>query len=72
MKKHTLKLLKELDFKLILTIVLIFTFGIVILSSATHVNKTGNYKHIIKQLLAFSMGILWVSDLGNIQEGVIR
>ncbi|MGL4797361.1 MAG: FtsW/RodA/SpoVE family cell cycle protein [Paraclostridium sp.] len=60
MKKHTLKLLKELDFKLILTIVLIFTFGIVILSSATHVNKTGNYKHIIKQLLAFSIGILLV------------
>ena len=55
--KNTLKLLKQLDWKLIATLLIIFTFGIVILSSATHVNQTGNYSRLIKQSLAFVLGI---------------
>lgn len=36
---------------------MIFTFGIIILSSATHVNQTGNYSRLIKQSIAFVLGI---------------
>lgn len=55
--KNSLKLLKQLDWKLIATLIVIFTFGIVILSSATHVNQTGDYWRIIKQSIAFVSGI---------------
>lgn len=55
--KKSLKLLKQLDWKLIVTLIVIFTFGIVILSSATHVNQTGNYSRLIKQSIAFLLGI---------------
>ena len=36
---------------------MIFVYGIVILSSATHVNQTGNYSRMIKQTIAFVLGI---------------
>ena len=52
-----MKLLKQLDWRLIITLFMIFTFGIVILSSATHVNQTGNYSRLIKQSIAFALGI---------------
>lgn len=55
--KNKLKLLKQLDWKLIVTLLIIFTYGIVILSSATHVNQTGDYSRLIKQTLAFVLGI---------------
>ena len=55
--KNSLKLLKQLDWKLIATLIVIFTFGIVILSSATHVNQTGDYSRLIKQSIAFVLGI---------------
>lgn len=55
--KNSLKLLKQLDWKLIVTLLVIFTFGIVILSSATHVNQTGNYSRLIKQTVAFVLGL---------------
>lgn len=35
----------------------IFTFGIVILSSATHANQTGDYSRLIKQSIAFILGL---------------
>ena len=50
-------LLKQLDWRLIITLFMIFAFGIVILSSATHVNQTGNYSRLIKQSIAFALGI---------------
>ena len=52
-----MKLLKQLDWRLIITLFMIFAFGIVILSSATHVNQTGNYSRLIKQSIAFALGI---------------
>ena len=55
--KNTLKLIKELDWKLIITVLAIFCFGIVVLSSATHANETGNYSQLYKQGLAFILGI---------------
>lgn len=55
--KNTIKLIKELDWKLIFTVLLIFGFGILILSSATHANDTGNYIQLYKQGLAFLLGI---------------
>lgn len=55
--KNSLKLLKQLDWKLIATLLVIFTFGIVILSSATHANQTGNYSRLIKQTVAFVLGL---------------
>lgn len=46
-----------MDWKLITTLLAIFIFGIVILSSATHVNQTGNYFRLIKQSVAFLLGL---------------
>lgn len=58
--KNKFKLLKQLDWKLIVTLLIIFTFGIVILSSATHVNQTGNYSRLIKQTIAFVLGLVMI------------
>lgn len=55
--KSTLKLVKQLDWKLIAIVLSIFAFGILILSSATHVNETGNYKQIYVQTMAFGLGV---------------
>lgn len=60
MSKKSIRLIKQLDFKLILNILLIFAFGIVILTTATHANQTGNYKEITKQLIAFGIGIVLI------------
>lgn len=60
MKKDKLKLLKQLDLKLILCIISIFLFGLLILTSASHVNNTGNYNKIIKQLIAFSLAVFLI------------
>ena len=58
--KNTLKLIKELDWKLIITVLAIFCFGIVVLSSATHVNETGDYSQLYKQGLAFILGMIMI------------
>ncbi|MGL5346082.1 MAG: rod shape-determining protein RodA [Peptostreptococcaceae bacterium] len=55
--KSTLKLIKQLDWKLITIVLSIFAFGLLILSSATHANETGIYKQIYVQMLAFGLGI---------------
>ena len=55
--KSTIKLIKELDWKLIITVLAIFIFGLVILSSATHANRTGYYKQLYVQGLAFGLGM---------------
>lgn len=55
--KKNIKLIKQLDWKLIITLFIIFGFGIVILSSATHANQTGDYSRLIKQSVAFVSGI---------------
>lgn len=60
MKKNSIKLLKEIDWKLILIIVCIFMFGLMMLTTATHANETGNYKDIIKQLIAFILGLTFI------------
>lgn len=54
------KIIKELDLKLILSILSIFIFGIIILSSATHARDTGNYNKIIKQIIAFSLAVILI------------
>lgn len=54
--KQTLKLVKQLDWKLIMIVLVIFAFGLVILSSATHANSTGRFIQIYKQVLAFVLG----------------
>lgn len=58
--KNALKLIKQLDWKLIVTLLAIFIYGLVILSSATHANQTGNYARIIKQSIAFILGIVMI------------
>ncbi|MGL5755163.1 MAG: rod shape-determining protein RodA [Paraclostridium sp.] len=55
--KSKLKLIKELDWKLIAIVTCIFAFGLVILSSATHATTTGNYFQITKQGIAFMVGM---------------
>ena len=58
--KNTLKLIKKIDWKLILIVLAIFAYGLVILSSATHANQTGQYKRLIVQTLAFGIGTVIV------------
>lgn len=60
MKTKKYKIIKELDIKLILSILSIFIFGIIILSSATHAIDTGNYSKIIKQIIAFSLAVILI------------
>lgn len=55
-KKGTLKLIKQLDWKLIFIVLVIFCCGLVVLSSATLTKHTGNYSQIYKQILAFVLG----------------
>lgn len=55
--KSKIKLIKELDWKLIIIVTCIFAFGLVILSSATHATTTGSYKQIMKQGMAFLIGM---------------
>ncbi|MGL5693272.1 MAG: FtsW/RodA/SpoVE family cell cycle protein [Peptostreptococcaceae bacterium] len=57
MKKQKLKLIKEIDYIFIIYITLIFSFGIIVLTSATHSNFTGNYSQIKKQIIAFVLGM---------------
>ena len=57
MEKLTLKHIKNLNWRLILNVTLIFIFGLVMLTTATHANRTGNYREIMKQLLAFGIGV---------------
>lgn len=58
--KIAVKLIKQLDWKLITTVLIIFAFGLVILSSATHVNSTGVYDQLYKQGLAFLLGCIMI------------
>lgn len=58
--KSTIKLIKQLDWKLIITVLAIFGFGLVVLSSATHAQITGNYWQIYKQGSAFGLGVLMI------------
>ena len=58
--KSSLKLLKQLDWKLIAIVLTIFGFGLVILSSATHLN-TNSTKALFqlgKQCAAFGLGAM--------------
>jgi rod shape determining protein RodA len=52
-----MKLIKEIDWKLVLLVTIIFTFGLVVLSSATHANKSGSYSQLLKQGLGFALGL---------------
>lgn len=58
--KSTIKLIKQLDWKLIAIVLSIFGFGLVILSSATHVHITGDYAQLYKQVLGFALGIIMI------------
>ena len=69
--KSKLRLLKELDWKLIGTILLIFTFGLIMLSSATHANETGNYIQLYKQGLAFVLGIIMIIIILSVDYNVL-
>ncbi|RDY29027.1 rod shape-determining protein RodA [Romboutsia weinsteinii] len=63
MKKINYKLYKEIDWKLIIIIFLIFGFGILMLSSATHTKYTGNYNKITKQLIAFALAVVIIISM---------
>lgn len=58
--KSTIKLVKQLDWKLIITVLAIFSVGLVVLSSATHVKTTGDFGQIYKQGLAFVLGVIMI------------
>lgn len=55
--KSKFKLIKELDWRLIIIVSCIFGFGLMILSSATHATTTGSYSQLYKQGLAFTLGM---------------
>lgn len=52
--------IRELDWKLIFITLFIFIFGLIVLSSATHANATGDVKQLIKQIIGFVMGVIIV------------
>ncbi|MBP1997794.1 rod shape determining protein RodA [Peptostreptococcus canis] len=58
--KKKIRVIKNVDWKLISIILVIFLFGLLILSSATHANVTGDYTQIYKQILAFFLGTILV------------
>ncbi len=60
-KKVTLKLIKQLDWKLIIIVLSIFLLGLVVLSSATLTKQTGNFMQIYKQILAFVLGCFLIT-----------
>lgn len=55
--KGNMKILRNIDWPLVVLICVIFLFGLVILSSATHANITKNYTQLYKQSMAFVLGI---------------
>ena len=55
--RKNFKIVKNIDWKLVAIVLVIFLIGILILSSATHANITKNYTQIYKQLLAFVLGV---------------
>lgn len=61
--KSSLKLIKQLDWKLIAIVLTIFGFGLVILSSATHfnTNSTKALFQIGKQCAAFGLGVFVIA-----------
>lgn len=59
-RKSMIKLIKQLDWKLIIIVLCIFSFGLLILSSATHANETGDYFQLYKQGAAFGLGMLMI------------
>lgn len=59
--RKKLKILRNIDWKLISIVLVIFFSGLIVLSSATHANLTGNFTQIYKQLLAFVMGTLIIA-----------
>lgn len=60
MSRKKLKIIKEIDWKLILIIALIFLFGIMMLTTATHLSSKGEYSKIVKQLVAFVIGVILI------------
>lgn len=55
--KYTLKLLKQLDWNLIVIILFIVGYGLLMISSATYVNDGGSLNKIYKQVIALIFGI---------------
>lgn len=55
--KKNKSILKNVDWKLVSIVLIIFAFGLLILSSATHANISGDYSQIYKQFLAFVIGV---------------
>ncbi|WAW14283.1 rod shape-determining protein RodA [Peptostreptococcus equinus] len=55
------RFLKSIDWKLTLIVSSIFIYGLIVLSSATHANVTGDFTQIYKQLTAFIIGIIIIA-----------
>ena len=54
------KLINQLGWKLITIVLCIFSFGLLMLSSASHANETKNYFQLYKQGAAFGLGVLMI------------
>ncbi|MBB6214894.1 rod shape determining protein RodA [Anaerosolibacter carboniphilus] len=52
------KLLKNIDFTLIITIIAIFCIGLIMISSATHVTQDGLTRQVKVQAVAFALGFI--------------
>lgn len=51
------KMFKDIDWALILIVVLIFSIGMIVISSATHINDSGNMRQLQVQAISFVVGI---------------
>ena len=54
------KLLKNIDFTLVMTVVLVFCIGLIMISSATHVTQDGLTRQVKVQAIAFALGCIAV------------
>ena len=56
--KIELKMFKDIDWVLVATVISIFSIGMVIISSATHVNDSGSFRQLKVQAISFVIGLI--------------
>ncbi|MCT4508330.1 MAG: rod shape-determining protein RodA [Tepidibacter sp.] len=61
MLKIELKMFKDIDWILVTTVIAIFSIGMVIISSATHVNDSGSFKQFTVQIISFAIGLIIIA-----------
>ncbi|SHG88326.1 rod shape-determining protein RodA [Tepidibacter thalassicus] len=56
-----IKMFKNIDWILVFTVICIFIIGMIVISSATHVNDSGSFRQLQVQAISFVIGIVIIS-----------